>query len=392
MPDTTYTAPILISADMLATLSGAPMQQGNPGDPDLGIILPGVTALGDSGTLLRLVWYQNTNSTDTEFANGQFWRVEVYDPALDPDGDPATGDDGWSVLPGFAELVPQPDLAANLGAGDEYVVFSNQESGGHVLFDINGGLPQSPTTLTYLESEQIGDPDRGDNDGNLDFSDTRDLTICFATGTAIATPDGPRPVETLRPGDLVSTRDHGAQPVLWIGHRWLSGAELARRSWLRPVRIKAGALGPGTPARDLVVSPQHRMMLTPGDGGASVLVAAIHLTALPGVTQVRARRGICYWHLLLPAHAVISANGAPAETLLPGPMAIGALAPPDREAILTLLPQLRRPIPGQSLASARPIPTPARARQLVAQLHPRAARGAGPVRGRGRGPCAPQPA
>lgn len=38
--------------------------------------------------------------------------------------------------------------------------------------------------------------------------DNVEMIVCFCAGTRIATPDGPRPVEALRPGDLVSTM-HG---------------------------------------------------------------------------------------------------------------------------------------------------------------------------------------
>ena len=43
--------------------------------------------------------------------------------------------------------------------------------------------------------------------------------VCFTTGTLIATPEGDCAVEALQVGDLVSTVDRGAQPILWIGRR-----------------------------------------------------------------------------------------------------------------------------------------------------------------------------
>ena len=68
-----------------------------------------------------------------------------------------------------------------------------------------------------------------------------------------------RAVEVLRVGDLVLTEDHGPQPLVWVGARSLGPADLAANPALQPVRIAAGALGLGLPARDLVVSPQHRL-------------------------------------------------------------------------------------------------------------------------------------
>lgn len=63
---------------------------------------------------------------------------------------------------------------------------------------------------------------------------------CFCAGTLIETPDGPVPVESLVPGDLVITRDHGPQPLRWIGGTRLSMLQLLRAPHLRPIRIRAG--------------------------------------------------------------------------------------------------------------------------------------------------------
>lgn len=70
-----------------------------------------------------------------------------------------------------------------------------------------------------------------------------ELRFCFLSGTLIATPDGEVPVETLRAGDLVLTRDHGAQPLVWTSHSAVSREVLDRAPNLRAIRIEAGALG-----------------------------------------------------------------------------------------------------------------------------------------------------
>ncbi|MTH78990.1 Hint domain-containing protein [Paracoccus aestuariivivens] len=71
-----------------------------------------------------------------------------------------------------------------------------------------------------------------DLDGTLyspqPFEAGDDLDVCYLTGTLIATPEGERPVETLRVCDLVLTRDHGPQPVLWRGSSLVSGAQIVR--------------------------------------------------------------------------------------------------------------------------------------------------------------------
>ncbi|MDU8912575.1 Hint domain-containing protein [Aestuariicoccus sp. MJ-SS9] len=84
---------------------------------------------------------------------------------------------------------------------------------------------------------------------------------CFARGTRILTPRGWRAVEQLKPGARVMTLDHGAQRVMWVGQRHITGPQLAAAPNLRPYRIRADAIRPGVPCRDLILSPvgqRHR--------------------------------------------------------------------------------------------------------------------------------------
>ena len=158
--------------------------------------------------------------------------------------------------------------------------------------------------------------------------------VCFAAGTPIDTPTGPRPVEALTPGALVLTLDHGPQPVLWAGARHLI---FDRRDHPgQPVELRAGAFGPGRPSRDLVVSPDHRLLLEAPDGGQA-LAAAKALEGLAGVRRMRGKRAVCYHAILLPMHAVIFAAGVAAESLYPGPQAFGRLDGAERAAWLRLL-------------------------------------------------------
>lgn len=179
---------------------------------------------------------------------------------------------------------------------------------------------------------------------------------CFTLGTLIDTPDGARPVEALRAGDLVLTRDHGAQALVWTGRAELSGGALADAPNLRPIRIAAGALGPGCPARDLVVSPQHRMLLASRialrlTGEAEVLVPACQLAGWPGIEVLPAENGVTYLHLMLARHEVIRAEGAWSESLYPGPEIRKRRSAMARE-IASLFPDL--------LAADGPLPQPAR--------------------------------
>jgi hypothetical protein len=185
---------------------------------------------------------------------------------------------------------------------------------------------------------------------------------CLTPGTLVLTPQGSVPVETLCPGDLVCTLDHGPQPVRWIGRVRLAAAVLASCPRLRPVRIAAGALGAGLPERPLTVSPQHRMLLRSRIAGRmyaadEVLVAAVHLTDIPGIARVEDGAGVEYLHLMFDRHEVIFAEGAPTESLYLGPMARRGLPQPALAEIVALFPDLadadRRPEPARPLVPGR---------------------------------------
>ena len=85
---------------------------------------------------------------------------------------------------------------------------------------------------------------------------------CFTPGCLIATPDGLRPVEDLQTGDMVITLDAGAQPIRWTGRVTLGSGQLRANPSLCPVRVRAGAFGAGRPNRDMLLSPQHRLLLS----------------------------------------------------------------------------------------------------------------------------------
>jgi len=153
------------------------------------------------------------------------------------------------------------------------------------------------------------------NDGSLEFEDQIDLvaasfTVCFLAGTAIACPDGDRPIEDLAIGDLVLCADGSSRPVRFVG-RQTYATLFADRLRTLPIRIAAGALGDGLPLRDLCVSPDHALLV---DG---VLVQA---GALVNGTTIARMKGLperfTYYHVELDDHALILAEGVPAETFV----------------------------------------------------------------------------
>lgn len=185
----------------------------------------------------------------------------------------------------------------------------------------------------------------GDGNGTTDTAFVTVDVACFARGTLIDTPRGAVPIQDLRAGDPVLTRDHGAQPLRWIGSSRLDAAMLDAAPRLRPIRIRAGALGQGAPARDLVVSPQHRILVRSRIaqrmfGTAEVLVAARQLVLLDGIDVAQDLDTVEYFHLLFDRHEVVFSNGAETESLYTGPQALQAVGPAARQEILDLFPQL----------------------------------------------------
>lgn len=186
-------------------------------------------------------------------------------------------------------------------------------------------------------------------DGNTSFfflGAAPNAIICFSAGTRIDTGDGLHPVENLQPGDLVRTLDNGYQPVRWIGRRRLSAETLRAKPYLRPIRIRAGALGDGTPARDLIVSPQHRVLLRSAIArrmfdADEVLAAAKQLLELDGVEVAEDMTEVTYVHFLCERHEIVFADGALTESLYPGPQALKSLGSAALRELYELFPNLR---------------------------------------------------
>ncbi|MEM9350541.1 MAG: Hint domain-containing protein [Pseudomonadota bacterium] len=145
---------------------------------------------------------------------------------------------------------------------------------------------------------------------------------CFTDGALVETPTGPRLIETLKAGDLVTTVDHGAQPILWAGMRAPSTRQLHLLPKLRPIMIRANALGPGLPRADTVLSPQHRVVVRSADIELYFGVSEAFATAqslINGRTIYRdGRAEPVYRHLLLARHEVLIVNGLRSESLYPG--------------------------------------------------------------------------
>ena len=229
--------------------------------------------------------------------------------------------------------------------------------------------------ISDLDNWDTGEGTPNDNPNGIGFDLSFNNFICFTPGAMIRVPGGERPVEDIVPGDLVVTLDRGAQPVRWVGKRRLSARDLAANPHLAPVRVTRDALAPGLPSADLVVSPQHRMMLAGLRtellfGNKEVLASAKSLINGTSVTPSDAPDGVEYIHLLFDRHEVIFANGAATESLYPGDQAMDSLGQAARREVLEIFPELaamtrkpwrpaRRLLRGfEGRAARRALPTP----------------------------------
>jgi hypothetical protein len=133
---------------------------------------------------------------------------------------------------------------------------------------------------------------------------------CFCAGTRILTPGGEVAVERLAAGDDVITMAGMEQKIIWIGTRQIDINRHRRPESVRPVLIEPDALADGVPSRELRVSPDHALFL---DG---MLVPAKALLNGTSIYQDRAAMNVTYYHIELPQHDVLFAEGTPAETYL----------------------------------------------------------------------------
>lgn len=132
---------------------------------------------------------------------------------------------------------------------------------------------------------------------------------CFTAGTCILTKRGEIAVENLTTNDQIILQDGSTAPITWIGQRRVNIADHPRPDTVCPVLIKAGALSDAIPHRDLLLSPDHAIMLN------GHLIPAKALINGSTIRQIR-REGITYYHIELPEHAVLFAEGVAAESYL----------------------------------------------------------------------------
>ncbi|SPH21255.1 Bifunctional hemolysin/adenylate cyclase [Ascidiaceihabitans donghaensis] len=240
------------------------------------------------------------------------------------------------------------DTFINVNAGD--VVDGNEGGDDFDTLDLSGSAPGGGSLQVVFED---ANPENGvvnyfDSDGNdagqLTFTNIENVIPCFTPGTLIATPKGERRVEDLAVGDRIITRDNGIQEIRWMGAKDMKAADFAKAQHLRPIMISQGALGGGLPERDMMVSPNHRVLVA-NDKTAlyfeerEVLVAAKFLTGLDGVDVVDVA-WTTYIHIMFEQHEVVLSDGAWTESFQPGDQTLAGVGNAQRNEIFELFPEL----------------------------------------------------
>lgn len=310
--------------DTLYGDTGTDLIYGGTGDDVLYGGQGGDSLFGDGGTDSL-----EGNSGDDEL-NGGAGADTVYG---------GTGNDSITATSGDDTIYGQSgdDLVTLLGPNN-FILYGGEDPGDtdYDVLDVSTlGSGGQVTAITY---------DSGDDEsGTITFSNGDVATfsgfehvICLAKGTRVSTAQGYRRVENLRPGDLLLTKDRGAQPLRWIGHRDVPAVGPSA-----PVVFAPGALGN---TRTLRVSPQHRMLITGWKaemlfGETEVLIAAKHLVDGIEVTQKHGG-DIEYFHLCLDRHEIIFAEGAETESFLPGATGLATLTQCQRDELAAALPHL----------------------------------------------------
>lgn len=297
------------------------------------------------------------NSLDGGAGNDTIYAGAGNDALLGGDGnDQLFGEDGDDTLNGGAGLDTMTggqgsDRFLGITAGD---VVDGSEDAGNTDTDIldlfGSGWTKANTNIIFsAPGSESGTVQFLDNLGNvtgtMTFSNIETVVPCFTPGTMIETDRGPVAVEVLTAGDRVRTRDNGLQTIRWIGRRDLSATELEQQPKLRPVLIRAGAIGPGLPARDLRVSPQHRILLTGAIaelicGEAEALAPAVYFVGQPGIVRDAAATGASYIHLMFDRHEIVQSDGIWSESFQPGAATLSGMDAAQRDEIFSLFPGL----------------------------------------------------
>jgi T5SS/PEP-CTERM-associated repeat protein len=259
----------------------------------------GVLQINAGGTLELTGPVLNAGSTTfTDDVTPQS-NYTVHDSVVEVNFEDTTGVLKLDDIGGFSGTI------AAFREGDSFVITGGTLSG----LAVSGG-----NTLTVSDSGD-GGTDRlifssavSASGFSIVNGDTIQVT-CFAAGTRIATETGLVTVEDLAVGEWVTTADGTREPVIWVGQRTVNCKRHPKPETVWPVRVRAGAFEQNVPVRDLYLSPDHAVFIS------NVLIPVKRLINGTSIVQVKRER-IIYYHVELPRHAVILAEGLTVESYL----------------------------------------------------------------------------
>ena len=348
-------------------------------------VTPGVHALPDGRIIEAGTTVAGTEESEVSL-NGDFADPPVVLTNRMSENDPDVADsDPFEITEdGFKVSLQEGSLSDGENTGETvgYIAISqggDSESGTAVTYDnLDTGVGtydlgdtfQNGITLAETQTLNEGDAgnvhlrnDDSDSEARAFFDEERGdgqtshatesvgfitfeagIIPCFVAGTLIDTPQGPRDVADLHNGDMVLTRDHGPQELLWVCHNRVALEGTPMGQDLQPIMIRAGAIAPGVPSADLVVSPQHRMLISGWKAElfasqSEVLVPAKALVNDASIVELHQAQ-VDYYHLLFARHEVVYANGAPSESLYASDLSAPQLSAAHRQELSTVFPDL----------------------------------------------------
>jgi len=308
----------------------------------------------------------------------QFWIIDPFSPPapgtvltvqkydlVDNDDDGDVGGAGGDTVNGVDVDRAYPGDTVTVDNGDG----TTSTITGTTFYLADGARVFTPTDGSVLDDLELVSTTWVSGTGDLDVGDLG--PPCLVAGTLVETAGGPVPVEALKAGMSIVGQDGRLITLRMVLSTAFNARDLAQNPKLAPVRIVAGALGNGLPKRDLLVSRQHRMVVSAKSvalmfGCDEVLLPATKLTSLPGIFLDLSVSDPAYYHLVFDQHEIIYAEGAATESLFVGAEAMRSISDEAREELLTMFPELQD-AEGAS-TPALVIPQVKKQKSLVARL------------------------
>lgn len=206
-----------------------------------------------------------------------------------------------------------PDTISDFRTSEDIIAFDMNEIRGYddIVARISG---TQHTTITFNNGDRIYLPNvRPENLRASNFAFTAG-PVSLLAGTPIRTERGDIPIEDLRPDDILWTKDHGWQALRLVVMETMVFTH--RDDPAKPILIPMGALGAGQPDRDLILSPQHRVLQVLTETGEEVLVPAVKLIGQKGIRRMRGKQRAEYLNIVMERHSIVQAAGCWVESLL----------------------------------------------------------------------------